>query len=414
MVSTSNKRSLPDPRIHVCILTSVHPIDDIRVYHKFARTFVREGFRVTWVGPDWTFADLTARQEHGIDFRLFPHANSKLGRLLAYPHVYRKARELPDVDVFYAPEPDSALAAVRLAARKRCRAIFDIHEMYHGAMLHHWVKGPLGRVAGSILYRQILCICSRCDLVVGVSRAVLEPFRQMKTESLVLRSCAPAYFSQGPPAEVCHPTRSTFTVMHGKADLYRGTATVLEALHLAKQQLPQLRSIMFDKTLDSNLGFGKEAFLERVAGLQLADVVDLRAAVSLREMPAILRTCDAGLIAYGRRLGTDSLPNRLFEYMAAGLPVIAPTYSPEICRILREEKCGVTADFEDPSSIAAALVTLSQNPEQCRQMGQRARQAFEKRHNWEVEVRPLLSRIRSWASPEATEPGSFGTGIVRV
>jgi glycosyltransferase involved in cell wall biosynthesis len=305
---------------------------------------------------------------------------------------------LSAVHVLYAPDPDSARVAVRLAGKKRCRVIFDIHEMYHGALLSRWIRGPAAKIAGNLLQRQIRRTCSRCDLVMGVSHAVLEPFRQAHTENLVVRSCAPACFAQEPPADAGNPAKGAFTVMHGKADMYRGTDVVLEALHLARKRLPRLRSIMFDGTLRLSPGFGREAFRRRMAALQLEEVVDLRPAVSLREMPAILRTCDAGLIAYGRALGADSLPNRLFEYMAAGLPVIAPTYAKEICRILRDEECGVTADFEDPSSIAAVLVELAQNPEQCRRMGRRARQAFENRHNWEVEVQPLLRRIRGWVS----------------
>jgi len=381
-----------DSRIHICILTSAHPIDDVRVSHKFAHTFIREGFRVTWVGPDYRFSGPDGWQEDQVEYRLFPRAEGKLGRLLAWRGVHRNARPLGGVDVFYCPDPDAAAVAVRLAREKNAHVIFDVHEMYHKAMLSRWIKGPAGLVAAGIIRRHILRTCSRCDLVVGVNEAVLKPYRQACADSLILRSCAPACFAQGPAADVCNPGRSTFTIMHGKADLWRGTGTVLEALRLARERVPGLRSIMFETAY----GFDSQVFRRRVAALQLEDAVDLRAAVGLHEMPAILRTCDAGLIAYARQLGADSLPNRLFEYMAAGLPIIAPQYSTQIARVLHEEQCGLTADFENPASVAAAIVELSQNPGRCRDMSKRARQAFENRHNWEAEVKPLLDRIRDW------------------
>ncbi len=384
--------------IHVCILTSAHPIGDVRVYHKFALAFLREGFRVTWVGPDYRFSGSGTCEENGIEYHLFSHAGGMFGRLSAAGKLYRRVRPLSGVDVFYAPDPDSAMVAVRVAGKKGSRVIFDIHEVYHGALLRRWVKGPMAGVAGNILQRRISRLCSRCDLVIGVNRAVLEPFKGATTEQLVLRSCAPAYFAHGPSADVCHPGRDTFTVMHGKADLNRGTGTVLEALCMARKELAGLRSIMFDMFSGRTGSQGREAFLERASDLQVEDVIELHPPVPLQEMPDILRRCDAGLIAYGRDLGADSLPNRLFEYMAAGLPVIAPQYSTEICRILIEEGCGVTADFENPSSIAAAIVELARDPDRCRRMGKRAREAFESRHNWEVEVGPLLNRIRTWVS----------------
>lgn len=118
----------------------------------------------------------------------------------------------------------------------------------------------------------------------------------------------------------------------------------------------------------------------------------------MQDMPDILRSCDVGLIAYDRNLGVDSLPNRIFEYMALGIPIIAPEYSVEIAQIIKTEKCGILADFEDLNSIATAIVRLSRDPVLCREMGTRGRQAFLARHNWEIEVRPLLDRIQAWFS----------------
>lgn len=70
-----------------------------------------------------------------------------------------------------------------------------------------------------------------------------------------------------------------------------------------------------------------------------------------------------------------------------------PIYSTEIKKIIEIEKCGLLVDFEDPSSVANAIVKLWQDPELCKQMGRRAREAFIARHNWDTEVRPLLEKI---------------------
>jgi glycosyltransferase involved in cell wall biosynthesis len=213
---------------------------------------------------------------------------------------------------------------------------------------------------------------------------------------MVVRNLAPAWFAEGDPADVCGAGKRTFTFMHGKAGYSRGTSVVLEALSLAKKQVRGLKCIMFDVFQVSPQSSGKDEFHDQVAALEIQDVVELRQVVPMQEMPALLRTCDAGLIAYNRQLGVDSLPNRLFEYMAAGLPVIVPSYSSEICRIIEAENCGLTVDFENPAALAETMVYLCQNPQTCREMGRRARDAFEKRHTWQVEVRPLLDRIQSW------------------
>ena len=100
------------------------------------------------------------------------------------------------------------------------------------------------------------------------------------------------------------------------------------------------------------------------------------------QMPKVLSSCDVGMIAYGRRLGEGSLPNRLFEYMAAGVAVLAPEYATEISSIVVAEGVGITADFEDPSDVARAILWLLAHPAERHAMGVRARQAFLRRHNW--------------------------------
>lgn len=406
-----------DSRIHVCILTSAHPVDDVRVNHKLAQAFLGEGFRVTWVGPDYAYFGSAGDVQSGLAYRLFPRGTGRWGRLAGCLNAYRHGSRVSDVDVFYAPDPDAVVAAVRLARKQGARVIFDVHEVYHqGTMLNRWLRGPMAAIAGGIIRRTMCKTCATCDLVIGVSQAVLAPLAETDMQSMVIRNCAPQWFARGRAADVCNKTRDTLTVMHGKADPWRGTDTILEALNRAHSRLPKLTCIMFDSFLDAAGGFGRESFLKRIAALNLEDVVDLRKGVDHREMPSILRTCDAGLITYGRELGAGSLPNKLFEYMVAGLPVIAPEYSPEVCRILDAEKCGLKADFEDPTAIAEAMIRLLRNPQECREMGTRAREAFEKRHNWEEEVKPLLHRIREWAPRQAraslADPSGSASGSV--
>ena len=73
----------------------------------------------------------------------------------------------------------------------------------------------------------------------------------------------------------------------------------------------------------------------------------------------------------------------------------------EIAKIIESEQCGILVDFEDPADIARAIMHLWKNPQICREMGQRAREAFLTRHNWEAEVRPVIDCIKKWKSAAA-------------
>lgn len=101
------------------------------------------------------------------------------------------------------------------------------------------------------------------------------------------------------------------------------------------------------------------------------------------------------MIAYGRTLGVGSLPNRLFEYMARGLAILAPSYSREIREIVEAEGIGRTVDFEDPAAVSGELAWFAAHRDDTREMGERARGAFVERFSWEAEFERLIDAMRA-------------------
>jgi glycosyltransferase involved in cell wall biosynthesis len=387
---------MPAP-IHVCILTTAHATDDMRVYYKMAHSFATAGMRVSWVGPDITlYAKTPDDPEIPLSRHLFSRISSRFGRLMRFRSAHRTTREIEGVDVFYCPDPDSAFVGWWLARKSGGRVIFDLHE--HFQVPHTVQRRGMGlrtRFFGRLVQFGIAFLCRRVDIVVGVSDSVLSPFRSSIREALVVRNCAPKrLFSASSRSR--KPGKTTFTLMHGTGALGRGTDVVLDAVAAAKKLVPGLRVIVFNAFTEHADGYGEQAFRKHVDRLGIAEQINFREPIPMRSIPGVLQTCDAGLIGYGRRLGVGSLPNRLFEYMAAGLAVIAPGYAVEIKNIVESEQCGMLVDFEDPEAVAEAMTFLSEHPDQCQGMGDRARRAFEDRHNWEAEVQPLLNCIQEW------------------
>jgi glycosyltransferase involved in cell wall biosynthesis len=85
----------------------------------------------------------------------------------------------------------------------------------------------------------------------------------------------------------------------------------------------------------------------------------------------------------------DSLPTKLFEYMAAGLPVVASNF-PLWKEIVEGNRCGITVDPLDSKAIAQAIEYLLTHPEEALQMGENGRRAVEEKYNWEAESKKLL------------------------
>jgi glycosyltransferase involved in cell wall biosynthesis len=84
-----------------------------------------------------------------------------------------------------------------------------------------------------------------------------------------------------------------------------------------------------------------------------------------------------------------SQPNKMFEYMSAGIPVIASDF-PLWREIIGGNNCGLLVDPLDPTAIAKAIDYLVENPKEAQRMGENGRRAVEVRYNWESEEKKLL------------------------
>jgi len=85
----------------------------------------------------------------------------------------------------------------------------------------------------------------------------------------------------------------------------------------------------------------------------------------------------------------ESAPIKLFEYMSAGIPVIASDF-PAFQEIVGKTKCGLLVNPLDPKSIAGAIEYILEHPAEAEQMGQRGREAVQAKYNWASEERKLL------------------------
>jgi glycosyltransferase involved in cell wall biosynthesis len=104
----------------------------------------------------------------------------------------------------------------------------------------------------------------------------------------------------------------------------------------------------------------------------------------------LLRTAQAGLVLFQPlKNHLEAQPNKLFEYMLAGLPIIASDF-PLWRSIVDAEGCGLLVDPMSPDAIAGAMKWISDHPDAALEMGLRGRQAVLTRYNWTGEFGKLL------------------------
>jgi glycosyltransferase involved in cell wall biosynthesis len=349
-------------------LTTLHPPLDVRIFEKECRTLASAGHEVDLVA----FGD--DGQEDGVVFHSLGDepARPGLGRLARrLAAAWRTARSVPG-DVYHVHDPEliPVAALLRLGGR---RVVYDAHEeTAREVVAMHPERPVLGRVL-SLVWAVAERICAvAVSAVVAATPAISRRFPARKT--VVVRNFPTASESEsfvGGP----HAQRPPLVLYLGGVTAIRGAREMAAAIE--RVSTPGAKLVLGGTVRQPGL----EAALR-------SERIELRGWLSRPDVAAELRqTRVALLVLHPVPAHLESLPIKLFEYMAAAIPVVASDFP-----LWREliDGAGVLVDPLDVDAIAAAVDRLLANPAQAEAMGARGRELVASRYSWEGEAAKLL------------------------
>jgi glycosyltransferase involved in cell wall biosynthesis len=167
----------------------------------------------------------------------------------------------------------------------------------------------------------------------------------------------------------------------------RGLVEVIEAFALVAKKHPDWELCLVGSSRPASF----EQELKELAGkLGVEAQVKFVAWVPYEEKERLSSQASMGVITYlPCSNNTSCLPNKLFDYMLVGLPVVASNF-PLYREVVEPNRCGLTVDPTRPEEIARALEHLIEHPREARQMGENGRRAVLEKYNWETESQKLL------------------------
>lgn len=136
--------------------------------------------------------------------------------------------------------------------------------------------------------------------------------------------------------------------------------------------------------------------LERLAA-QLGVDAEFTGAVLPESVPRLLHECDAAAAPYPQpEPGQDHYfsPLKVYEYLAAGMPVIATSVG-QIPSIIEQERTGLMVPAGDPAAFAAALNRLAADPALRERLGTQARAAAVEHHSWDGVLSLITAALAS-------------------
>lgn len=169
-----------------------------------------------------------------------------------------------------------------------------------------------------------------------------------------------------------------FTLLYvGGISYHRGLQFVIEGIKLLAPEIPVRLWIA---------GNGKYSGIlkEQVSRLSLEDRVEFFGLLPKEKIEELMKKSDLGLIPHLRSEQSDnSSPNKLYEYMSSGLPVLASDCI-SVKRIIWETQSGLTYIFDSPSDFANAVKILYTDPEKLNKNAANGKKAIREKYNWEA------------------------------
>lgn len=379
----------------ICMLTTIHPPLDGRIFQKEAKSLAKL-YDVVIITSDENEADWI---EDGIRIVTVKRSKSKVFHLLTMWRVFKKGWK-QECDVYHCHEPDSLFIGVILKILKRKKLIYDIHEHWPSEISYGWFKIKnkyLSGVIQTIVSGIEITLSHFSDLLITVNNSVASRFSTIKKVHIIPNVPILKIFDSSfgtnerlkkslifdINSKNTANNNSDLVLVGGKIQSFYGLYDSLHATSMVKEKHPNIQLKFIGEIKDDISSIIKE--------YDISDNLIVTGFLPYREMYKEISSGGIGLVLFKSEYFNIyvGLPNKLFDYMLCGLPVIASDF-PEIRRIVKNENCGILVNPANINEIRDAIVYLIENPIKAKQMGENGQKAVMEKYNWNVAEKQLF------------------------
>jgi glycosyltransferase involved in cell wall biosynthesis len=364
------------------VLTVGHPRYDTRIWVKEISTLIAAGFVVEYCVADGLGDEI----KNGVIIRDFGRIEEGGGAFRRFKTMLVSSMrcEAKRGDWIYFHDGIFLPFALILACSGR-RIIYDVHEDFPRQILNNrfpkWFK---------ILWSALISLMEACSGYffkgfVAATPCIAKRFPSNKTITVsnfpLLEEFGENYISQRDNDDAC------YGVYIGMLSEVRGLFEMIQAMGKINHKR--------DATLRLAGRFSPPSLESQIQEVDGWDNVEYLGWIDRRGVVEQLREARFGLVVLHPVVNyIDAYPVKLFEYMAAGVPVIASDF-PLWREIVEKAGCGLMVDPLDHCSIADAIQCLCEDQNAARTMGLKGQEAVRAKYNWENEGEKLVNFLCS-------------------
>lgn len=360
----------------VCHFTTVHPIEDVRIFTKQCVGLAENGFDVTLIAcGEKAFEDKkngVKRISLNVPVKNRFHRFSKRSQV-----VFEKALEV-NADIYHFHDPELMFAGLKLKKEGKL-VVFDIHEnVAEQIMCKPYIPGYITRKLLSKIYRVFETrIGSKFDAFVTVTEDVAKHLHHHNIHIVKNLPKIKLFADDSLPPPT--PVFDEFTIIYpGSLSQSRGIYDILEALKIIKQPV---KLKLFGK-------WDSETFKKKCEAHPAWNQVFFGGMVPQSDIIPHIKNADLGIhMVHDIGNFTGGLSVKVFEFMASGIPCL--TSDTESKRDMFKDRV-YYCEPDNPQKIARSIEKIITNYTKAQEKAKTALE-FAKQNSWEKEEHKLIS-----------------------
>jgi len=358
----------------VCMLSSVHSAFDVRIYEKEAKSLAAAGYEVSIIAPHEKDEEAS-----NVQIKAVPRPQNRRQRMTTTIwEVYRRAEEL-GASVYHFHDPELIPVGLLLKLKGR-RVVYDVHEDLPRDILDKdWIPPALAKSVATAGAATELLGGLLFDGIIAATPTIATRFPKRKTFTI---QNFPRLTSQETRRSRLCASHRHIAVFIGGITRHRGAGEMV----LAMSKLPKRSNAKLAMAGEFDPP-DLEAELRALPGWSQ---VEYRGWQPRAKIDTLLSESTLGLVLFHPFQNyIEAQPNKLFEYMSAGIPVIASDF-PAWRELISTVGCGILVDPLDTQAIADAIQWIFDHAQEAEEMGSRGAAAVRSKYNWHNEEHKLL------------------------